>query len=144
MTRYILDTDHLTLLKRNHPNVLVRVQRIPPEQIFTTIISIEEQIRGRLTVISQLSNQSEKLSRAYDYLFESLLDFNQFNVLRFDPTAAQYFQTLRQQKVRIGSQDLRIASIALSQNAVLVTRNYRDFIQVPGLHLEDWTIQRET
>jgi tRNA(fMet)-specific endonuclease VapC len=144
MTRYILDTDHLTLLKRNHPNVLRRVQHIPPEQIFTTIISVEEQIRGRLTVISQLSNQPEKLSRAYDYLFESLLDLHQFNVLRFDPTAAQYFQTLRQQKVRIGSQDLRIASIALSQTAVLVTRNYRDFTQVPGLHLEDWTIQRET
>jgi tRNA(fMet)-specific endonuclease VapC len=79
MTRYILDTDHLTLLKRNHPNVLMCVQSLPPEEIFTTIISVEEQIRGRLAVISQLPKQSEKLSLAYDYLLESLLDFHQFD-----------------------------------------------------------------
>jgi tRNA(fMet)-specific endonuclease VapC len=140
MTRYILDTDHLSLLKRNHPNIASRVQLVPPEDIFVSIIPIEEQIRGRLAVISQVSTQPEKLSLAYDYLFESLLDLSRFNVLRFDSTAAQYFKQFRQQKVRIGSQDLKIASIALAQNAVLVTRNYRDFTQVDGLLLEDWSI----
>jgi tRNA(fMet)-specific endonuclease VapC len=64
-------------------------------------------------------------------------------VLRFDLSAAQYFKQFRQQKVRIGSQDLKIASIALAQNAVLVTRNYRDFTQVAELLLEDWSISNE-
>ena len=35
--------------------------------------------------------------------------------------------------------DLKIASITLTQSATLATRNWSDFIKVPGLRLEDWT-----
>jgi tRNA(fMet)-specific endonuclease VapC len=42
-------------------------------------------------------------------------------------------------KVRVGTKDLRIASIALVNNATVLTRNVRDFGKVPGLLTEDWT-----
>jgi tRNA(fMet)-specific endonuclease VapC len=45
---------------------------------------------------------------------------------------------LRAERVRIGSQDLKIACIALANNAVLLTANLRDFEQVPGLLVENW------
>ncbi len=35
--------------------------------------------------------------------------------------------------------DLRIASIALTTDSTLVSRNLRDFKKVPGLVVEDWT-----
>ncbi|MBK8036517.1 MAG: type II toxin-antitoxin system VapC family toxin [Verrucomicrobiaceae bacterium] len=34
--------------------------------------------------------------------------------------------------------DLRIASIALAYEATLLSRNLKDFQQVPGLKVENW------
>jgi tRNA(fMet)-specific endonuclease VapC len=54
-----------------------------------------------------------------------------------DPSADQFFE-LRRARIRIGTQDLKIASIALTQDALLLSANLRDFEQVPGLQVEDW------
>jgi tRNA(fMet)-specific endonuclease VapC len=35
--------------------------------------------------------------------------------------------------------DLKIAAIAISRKAILLSRNLRDFQQVSGLQVEDWT-----
>jgi tRNA(fMet)-specific endonuclease VapC len=60
-------------------------------------------------------------------------------VLDFDENAAKVFQDLKSQKIRIGVMDLKIASIAISRKAILVSRNLRDFEQVPNLVVKDWT-----
>jgi tRNA(fMet)-specific endonuclease VapC len=58
--------------------------------------------------------------------------------LSFDTQAADHFKRLRGQKVRIGSMDSKIASIALVHNSLLLSANLRDFQQVPNLQVEDW------
>ncbi len=35
--------------------------------------------------------------------------------------------------------DLKIASIAMANEAILVSRNLKDFEQVPDLTVKDWT-----
>ena len=62
-----------------------------------------------------------------------------FEIVDFTLDAYNRYTELRGQRIRIGIQDLRIASIALSINAILVTRNQQDFSRFPGLVWEDWT-----
>jgi tRNA(fMet)-specific endonuclease VapC len=45
---------------------------------------------------------------------------------------------LRRLRIRIGTQDLKIAAIALSRDALLLSANLRDFQRVPGLRVENW------
>lgn len=139
MKLWILDTDTLSLFQRAHPLVSQRVNAISTEQLATTVITFEEQMYGRLNRIRK-ANSQESLVFAYMQLHETLEDFKTINVLNFNKESANYYAELVRQKVRIGTQDLRIASIAISNNAIMVTRNQRDFSRIPGLQLEDWTV----
>ena len=78
---------------------------------------------------------------AYTKLWDTLEDLKILNILKFDRDAGTIYKEFFRQRIRIGTQDLRIAAIVLANNAILVTRNHRDFSQVPDLVQEDWTIQ---
>lgn len=72
-------------------------------------------------------------------LFTDLFRFvSAWPVADFDTAAADTFVRLRRRRVRIGSIDLKIASIALARDAILLSANLRHFRQVPGLKVEDW------
>lgn len=47
MSLYVLDTDHLSLYGRNHPQVIAQLQA-NLERVATTAINVEEQVKGRL------------------------------------------------------------------------------------------------
>ena len=64
--------------------------------------------------------------------------FARWDVLPLDAESCAMFARLRRQGIRIGTQDLRIACIALAHDATLLTRNTVDFAQVPGLRFENW------
>ncbi|HTK77885.1 MAG TPA: type II toxin-antitoxin system VapC family toxin, partial [Gemmataceae bacterium] len=74
----------------------------------------------------------------YDNFADLLVAISRRRVARFDHRAASIFDDLRRQKVRIGSMDLRIAAIALANDALLLSANQRDFGKVPRLRVEDW------
>ena len=142
MSRYILDTDCFSLWQQNHPMMVQRVE-VNAENLAVTIVTVEEVIRGWFNVIRQASapSQADKLVLAYTRLWDTLDDFKNLKILKFDQNAFTIYTEFRRQRIRIGTQDLRIAAIVLANNAILVTRNNRDFSQVPDLVQEDWTIQ---
>lgn len=140
MNRYILDTDHVTLFQHRNSEIAKRAKAIGGSNIFVTTVTLEEQLRGRLAGISRAATKPEQLSIAYENLRRTQLYFCSVNLLNFDNAAYNCYQSLLQQKIRIGTQDLRIAAIALANQAILVTRNQQDFIKVPDLSVEDWTV----
>ena len=64
--------------------------------------------------------------------------FEDWEILPYDGAAAAKFKELRKVRIRVATQDLKIASIALVQGALLLSANLRDFRKVPGLRVESW------
>ncbi|BAY25033.1 hypothetical protein NIES2100_48330 [Calothrix sp. NIES-2100] len=142
---YILDTDHISLLQNGNAMVTKRISQNKPESLAVTVITLEEKIKGWLNKINNSNNEpfkpNSQLLWAYKGLSDEIEFFKSIQLLAFDNRAYEMYQSLVLQKLkRIGTQDLRIAAIAKSVNGILVTRNWRDFENVPGLMLEDWTI----
>ncbi|NEQ40473.1 MAG: type II toxin-antitoxin system VapC family toxin [Okeania sp. SIO3I5] len=143
MSKYILDTDHITLFQYNHPKICQRAREIGNASIFVTVVSLEEQLQRRLAIINKVTANTKKpefLSVAYYKLRATQDFFCNVKLLDFNDAANTYYQNLRQQKVSVGIHDLRIAAIALVNQAVVVTRNKKDLSKVPNLPLENWSL----
>jgi tRNA(fMet)-specific endonuclease VapC len=137
----VLDTDHISLLEGTGPEtrrLAARLEKIPDEEIVTTIISFEEQTRGWLTFLARARTLDQQIE-AYRRLKRHLDTYRSIQVLEFDTRAAAEYQRLRQSRLRVGTLDLKIAAIVLVHDATLLSRNLVDFQKVPGLKVEDWT-----
>ena len=56
MTLYVLDTDHISLQQRGHPIVLQQLRVLgQADSVAVAIITVEEQIRGRLEIVRRRS-----------------------------------------------------------------------------------------
>jgi len=135
---WILDTDHVSLHQRATPEVVTQIAAHDPAQVAVAVITYEEVLRGRLAVVHR-ARDATALELAYLRLYEAWDYFRQRHVLPFDPTAIAEYLRLRKMVRQMGAQDVKIAAIALTHGAVVVTRNHQDFSRVPGLVIEDWT-----
>jgi tRNA(fMet)-specific endonuclease VapC len=136
-----LDTDHMSLLEwggKGSAALRERLSDLAPEEVATTIISYEEQMRGWMSYIARAKSMTQQLE-AYQRLRRHFDNYRQIPILDFDSAAADEFLHLRKAKIRIGTMDLKIAAVVLSQGATLLSRNLADFSKVPGLKVEDWT-----
>jgi tRNA(fMet)-specific endonuclease VapC len=126
----------------NHPVVRQNIAQHEAD-LSITIVTVQELFNGwvgRLNEPSQLNQQVKlysKLSRVVTLLKE-------IQVIDFDESADQIFRQMltnspQLRKARL-QRDMRIAAITISQAATIVTRNYRDFAQVPNLPILDWSI----
>jgi tRNA(fMet)-specific endonuclease VapC len=137
----VLDSDILSLMlwKGATPSALdERLAQVPENHLVTTIANYQEQLGGWLKVLNGAKKMVDQIE-AYRRLHQQLRLYRRLVLLDFDEVAATRFQDLRKQFRRLQTTDLKIASIALANQATLVTRNLRDFQQIPGLKVEDWT-----
>jgi tRNA(fMet)-specific endonuclease VapC len=100
---------------------------------------MQEALRGRLGFLARPLSGPARI-KAYGWLVDTLELFRQFSTVPFDTACESAFQQLRAQRLHIGSQDLRIAAVALAHRLVLLTRNQRDFGRIPNLALDNWSV----
>lgn len=134
---YVLDTDTISALRRGNRGVLTRVMTVPTSDVFVTIVSLHEQIAGRLSVLNR-PLQPPELVEAYERLSQMLDFYAAANILPYNEAAARLDDGLRTTLRRMGTNDRHIAAIALAHRAILVTGNIKDYRRVPGLVCEDW------
>ena len=135
----VLDTDHVSALGSASETSLALLERVRAsgEEVATTIVTVEEQLRGWLAEIHRLADPHRQIV-AYERLQRRIEFFAAWSVLPWDTDAADLFVRLRRESVRIGSMDLKIACITLTHDATLLTRNATDFAKVPGLRFDNW------
>jgi tRNA(fMet)-specific endonuclease VapC len=138
----LLDTDHLSVLtdaRDPRHELLSRRLEAAEQPVACTIISVEEVFRGWLAFVGRQRDVHRQVP-AYARLGQFLDVLSDWEVVPFDEGAADRFAVLRRHRIRIGTMDLKIASIALVNDALLVSANKRDFSIVPGSLCESWLL----
>jgi tRNA(fMet)-specific endonuclease VapC len=138
----VLDTDHFSLMEwsagPSRGLLLRRLTTVQPDEVFTTIVTYEEQTRGWMAYSARARTTAQQVE-AYRKLERHLDIYCRVQVLGFDERAGAEFERLQGLRLHIGTMDLKIAAIALAHSATVLTRNAKDFGVVPGLRVEDWT-----
>ena len=136
---HILDTDTISHLHTGNMNVVENLKKSDDSDIRITIITRIELLRGRFEFLLKASAK-EELIRAQRLLDRTEKLLTQIPVLPMNEEAGIQFEKLKKIKKmkKIGRADILIASIVLSNKAVLVTRNIRHFRQIPNLSVTNW------
>lgn len=120
---FLLDSSIcIYLLGGRSPKARARIEACRPGEIATSTIVLAEVMVGARTL--DAAAQAEAL-------------FQLVSVLTFDEAAARAYARL---PFKRGSYDRLIAAHALSLGLTLVTNNERDFADVEGLKIENWTV----
>jgi predicted nucleic acid-binding protein len=138
---YLLDTSIVSNYldeRRDSPYLTNKILTTPPEQIFTSVITVEEILQGALAGIQKVRKKSSVINayQSFEDLFEAL---HLFQILPYTSKAEQIFQSLSTKVKRVGTQDCRIAAIARSNGYIVVTANVGDFEKIGIAQVEDWT-----
>lgn len=142
---YVLDTDIISNVQQSNTVVLAHLRAAPVAEVFVTVVSLEEQMAGRLSQINKANKvpRPGSLVSPYQGLLSALSFYALYlpdKVLPYDVDAALQDQDIRQQGLRMGAGDRRIAAITLANNCTLITHNTRHFAGIPGLPIIGWMV----
>ncbi len=132
---YVLDTNIFSEVVKKQTNANVsRLMEIHKDEIYLASTVWQELLYGM-----QIMAEGRKKREISDYLYEGV---SKFPVLIYDKQSAtihaQIRANCRKKGKTLAFADSQIASIAMANNAVLVTRNVSDFEGVGGLKIENW------
>ena len=141
---YVLDTDSASNYldqRRSAAPLRDRVRAEPPTNIYITVVTLEEVLKGILEGLNRARSAPRNVQKII--LFSAKLrEFTQnlaaFQILPYDEAAEEIFNQIPAPVRRKHSQDCAIAAIALVRGFTLVTSNTQDFEKIPNISLVDW------
>jgi tRNA(fMet)-specific endonuclease VapC len=137
VTLYLFDTDQMSLYQTGHPRVLTNVVRHLADQLAVSVITVEEQLTGWQQALRSARDDPRRAD-VYQRMALTVENLAGWSILPFSLAAMSRHTGLVRQRLNVGSNDLKIAAIAMELQAVVVTRNLRDFGRVSGVVCEDW------
>ena len=138
MTQFVLDSDVISLLQYGDENIVRHLSQVPPEDVATTIITVEEQLSGWYTLLRKAKHSAD-LVPVYERMTATVEFLRRLPILSFTQQTAELYDNLRREHRRTGRMDLRIAAIVIAHDATLVTRNSVDFERIGNLRIVDWS-----
>ncbi len=134
------DSDVLTLIFLGDAGFFQKAAKIPGAERSIPIVVAEQMLRGGLHAVRQAEAGKAKagIDVAYSYLEPTIAHMKRMQMLSFTPQVETLVQSWRKQKIKVGISDMRIAATCIVHSATLISRNRRDFDQVPGLLVEYW------
>lgn len=132
--RRTLDTNICSYVLRRHPaSMLERFASLDRGQVWLSAI-----------VAAELRFGAAKLaSIGFSAAVEAWL--TGFEVRPWPADATRHYANIRAALERagqpIGNVDLLIAAHAMAEDSVVVTHNAREFLRVPGLAVEEWSLE---
>jgi tRNA(fMet)-specific endonuclease VapC len=139
MSLYIFDTDSITHYQLGNALLLRNMMRHLGHTFAISVITVEEQLVGWQRALRQAKDDRrreaiyEQMARAVEFLAG-------WRVFAYPVSAMNRHAAFMRQRLNVGSNDVKIAAIALEYGATVVTRNLRDFRRIPGIVAEDWVI----
>jgi tRNA(fMet)-specific endonuclease VapC len=136
--KYILDTNIISEINKKIPNkFVVSKMNLYQREVATAVTVIHELLYG----CYRLPTESKKRVFLLNYIVQIPL---KMPVLNYDLKSAQYHAQERARLSQIGLTpafiDGQIASIAVTNNLIIVTNNVDDFVNFKGLVIENWFV----
>ena len=126
--KYILDSDILIYFLKGEKEAVKKVISLPQNDLYITIINYTELLYGIYN--------SNKITKNREKILPFL---ENFKILYFDKQSSEIFAKLKSKLKKDGNiiadMDLMIASIAISNKAILFTNNIKHFNRIEELKL---------
>jgi tRNA(fMet)-specific endonuclease VapC len=131
MPRLMLDSDTCIDVMRKRPAVRARLERTDREEVAMSSIVAAELWAG----VSKSPNPERSRDALLTFLaYVTVLDWPSEAATAYGEIRARLEAAGRS----IGAMDLLIATHALHEKAILVTRNLSEFRRIGGLRIESW------
>lgn len=139
---FVFDTDTFTHFVDGDNEFIRDKANANLDRICISIVSIEEIMKGALKSINNARGPKSNITvvEAYEFFFEAYSVLRLFTVLPYTEEADRVFEGFPSGVRGQHTNDCRIAAISIAYGMVLVTCNTRDYRKIPGVTVEDWSV----